>query len=262
MKPSKKIYETSGDAEAYGIAKLMCTYKFVACLFMLCDVLHTLAKLQGSLQSKDLDLATIPTLIQCTLSRLMEIKESVSSSTWFKEHMNVFTDSTQLGTWNISVTQTDQEGFINSVYRPYIQSVIDHVRTRLRSSDVFSAFSVFDPSNLPDSEESLSSYGTDTISVLTDFYGRAQQVKLQDEVGHSSPDVDTALLRQDYFAVDEQLRSSPVCINQERGDGRAIETDIMKGCVTVERVECVTGIDQKNCFSPILLVNISYSMNC
>jgi hypothetical protein len=63
----EKIYETSGDAEAYGIAKLMCTYKFVACLFMLCDVLHTLAKLQGSLQSKDLDLATIPTLIQCTL---------------------------------------------------------------------------------------------------------------------------------------------------------------------------------------------------
>ena len=25
---------------------------------------------------------------------------------------------------------------------------------------------------------------------MTDFYGRAQQVKLQDEVGHSSPDVD------------------------------------------------------------------------
>ena len=28
-------------AEAYGLAKLLCTYKFVACLYMLCDVLHT-----------------------------------------------------------------------------------------------------------------------------------------------------------------------------------------------------------------------------
>ena len=59
-----------------------------------------------------------------------------------------------------------------------------------------------------------------------------------------------------------RLRSSPVCINQENGDVRAFEFDVMKGCVMVERVECITGVDQKNCFSPILLENISYSMNC
>ena len=41
---------------------LMCTYKFVACLYMLYDVVHTVAKLQGSLQSKVLDLATVPIL--------------------------------------------------------------------------------------------------------------------------------------------------------------------------------------------------------
>ena len=186
----EKIYEYSGDAEAYGIAKLICTYKFVACLYMLCDVLHTLAKLHCSFQSKDLDLATVPTLIQCTLSRLMEIKECVLSSTWFKDHIAVFTDSSQLGTRNINVSDNDQDYFITNVYRPYNQSVIDHIRTRLRSSDVFSAFSIFDPSNLPNSKESLSSYGMDTISVLTDFYGKEQQVKFQDYIGHSSPDVD------------------------------------------------------------------------
>ena len=54
VKTFETIYENSGNAEAYGIAKRMCTYKSVACLYMLCDVLHTLAKLQGSLQSKDL----------------------------------------------------------------------------------------------------------------------------------------------------------------------------------------------------------------
>ena len=69
---------------------------------MLCDVLHALAKLQGSLQSKDL--ATVPTLIQCILSRLMEIMDSVSSSTWFKDRKDVFTDSSQPGTRNISVS--------------------------------------------------------------------------------------------------------------------------------------------------------------
>ena len=44
--------------------KLMCTYKFVACLYMLCDVLHIVAKLQGSLQAKELDLANVPVLVK------------------------------------------------------------------------------------------------------------------------------------------------------------------------------------------------------
>ena len=52
----QEMYDESGDAEAYGLARLFCKYKSVACLDMLCDVLHTLAKLQGSLQSQSLNL--------------------------------------------------------------------------------------------------------------------------------------------------------------------------------------------------------------
>ena len=108
----EKIYENSGNAEAYRIAKLICTYKFVACLYMLCDVLHTLTKLQ--------DLAAVPILMQCTISRFLEIKDCVSSSTWFKNHTAVFTDSCQLGKCNIVVFETDQDNFIiNNVYRPH-----------------------------------------------------------------------------------------------------------------------------------------------
>ena len=46
------IYEESGDAEAYGLSKLLCTYNFVACLYLLCDVHHTVAKLQVYKQKK------------------------------------------------------------------------------------------------------------------------------------------------------------------------------------------------------------------
>ena len=83
----KKIYDNSGDAEAFGIAKLMCTYTFVACLHMLCDVTHIVAKLQGSLQSKVLDLAAVPVMVKSTISRLNENKDVSSSSTWFKDHV-------------------------------------------------------------------------------------------------------------------------------------------------------------------------------
>ena len=52
----------------------------------MCDVLHTVANLQDSLQSKQLDLATVPVI---TFSRLMELKESPTSSTWFVDHKRV-----------------------------------------------------------------------------------------------------------------------------------------------------------------------------
>ena len=56
-------YEENGDAEAYGLAKLLRKYKFAACLHMLCDILHTDAKIQGSLQAKQLNLAMVPIMV-------------------------------------------------------------------------------------------------------------------------------------------------------------------------------------------------------
>lgn len=120
----EEIYEESGDAEAFGISKILCTYKFVASLYMLCDVLHTVAKLQGSLQSKELDLAIVPVMVDSTVARLVELKESPLSSTWFKDHTAVFTDESSLGKRNINVPETNKESFVTTIYRPYIQSVL------------------------------------------------------------------------------------------------------------------------------------------
>ena len=86
----QEMYDESGDAEAYGLARLFCKYKSVACLYMLCDVLHTLAKLQGSLQSQSLNLACVPGLVEGAIARLKELKEMPNTSTWFKDHVSVF----------------------------------------------------------------------------------------------------------------------------------------------------------------------------
>ena len=50
---SEEIYEETGDAEAHGIASLLTKYNTVACIYMLYDVLHIVAKLHGSLQGKE-----------------------------------------------------------------------------------------------------------------------------------------------------------------------------------------------------------------
>ena len=130
------LYEENGDAEAYGLAQLLRTYKFVACLYMLCDVLHNVAKLQG-LQSKQIDLAAVPIMDESTLSRLREWKETPSSSTCFKDHTSVFTEVAES-----EVSYAVRDNFTKAVYRPYIQGVIDHISSRLKASDTFSAFSL------------------------------------------------------------------------------------------------------------------------
>ena len=136
---------------------------------MLCDVFHTVAKLQDSLHAKSLDLAGVPTMVSSTIEQLRELKECSSSSTWFKDHTAGFSDPKQLGDKQITVAELNQADFFTEYlqYRPYIQGVFNHVTSRLKSSDVFSAFSVFDPSHVPDDEADLSLYGTDTLQTLT-----------------------------------------------------------------------------------------------
>ncbi len=188
----EEIYDETGDAEAHGIATLLTKYKTVACIYMLSDVLHTVAKLQGSLQGKEIDLASVPAMVDCTTKRLVELKENVNSSTWFKDHSLVFTDAAQLGAKNIMVTEEEKAVFLQKVYRPYLQSVVDHINARMQSTDLISSMSVFDPRHLPDTEEELADldYGMEKIRTLINFYSVAQRAEFDGDEGVSQPDID------------------------------------------------------------------------
>ena len=108
----QEIYNENGDAEAYGLARLLCKYKFVSCLYMLCDVLHILAGLQGSLQAKKFNLGLVPGMVESTIARLQEIKDKPTTSTWFKDHTTVFSDPDQLGDQNVLVTEVEKNSLL------------------------------------------------------------------------------------------------------------------------------------------------------
>ena len=65
---------------------------------MLSDVLHTVVKLQTSLQSKEMDLASVPVMVKTITERLRELVEFPDSSTLCKDHTSGFNDPAQLGT--------------------------------------------------------------------------------------------------------------------------------------------------------------------
>ena len=135
---------------------------------MLSDVLHTVAKLQGSVQTKEIDLASVPEMVESTIKRLRELKNHTSSSTWFKDHSLVFTDAVQLGERNIAVTDEEKAASVEKVYHPYLQCVIDHINGRMESTELISFMSVFEPRHLPD-EEDLSNYSMEKMKALIKF---------------------------------------------------------------------------------------------
>ena len=162
----------------------------LACIYMLSDVLHIVAKLQGSLQGKEVDLPSVPGMVESTTQRLKELKENTNSSTCFKDHYTVFTDPSQLGARNVDLTESMKTQLLQKVYRPYVQSVIDHINGRLESTDLVSSISVFDPRHLPNDEEKLSDYATEKVKTLTNFYGCVQEVHFDGNKGVSKPDID------------------------------------------------------------------------
>ena len=174
----KEIYDETGDAEAHGIAILSTKYKTVACIYMLSDVLHTVAALQAS----------VPAMVESTTRRLMELKENVNTCTWFKNHSSVFTDDAQLGAKNIVVTEEEKNLFLHKVYRRYVQSVVDHINRRMESTDLISAMSIFDPRHLP-TDDKLADYDIEKIRPLIIFYSVAQRIQFQGEIGISQPDI-------------------------------------------------------------------------
>ena len=76
MKTFEDIYKDKYDAEAHGIATLLTKYRTVACINKLSDVIHTVNKLQGSLQGKEIDLVIVPEMVESTAKRLGKLKKT------------------------------------------------------------------------------------------------------------------------------------------------------------------------------------------
>ena len=119
---SSNFRAESCDTETYDLSVLFCTYTFVACLYILCDVLRTV-KLQSTLQTKDLDLSIVPVMVQTVVGRLKELKNYPSNSSWFKDHLKVLSDQKQLGQMAVQITELDRKSNIRGEYNHYIPSV-------------------------------------------------------------------------------------------------------------------------------------------
>ena len=74
----QQLYQTSGDAEAYGISLVLSSFSGVASIFLLTEVLDLLAKLSCYMQRQSTDFRKLPLILDNILKELELLKEDTA----------------------------------------------------------------------------------------------------------------------------------------------------------------------------------------
>lgn len=155
------------DAQALGLLKFVCTYKFVACLYMMSDVLPILSHLSKLFQKKSLDFSLIQPLVTSTTTQL-EVLQS-RPGMFFQTVDDVLVNS--LKDFNIKpveLTTSTKDDFIRTIYKKYLRSICMHIEERFPDAGLLGAFSIFDSTNWPD--QYIPGFGEEQINELVDHY--------------------------------------------------------------------------------------------
>ena len=164
----QQLYETSGDAEAYGIGALLATYIGVASIMFLSEVL-----------------VILPILLKMTTDQLDHLKDERSE--WLglveseisllkeKYDITLGTHGSARSSWS-SITTTAEYRTLVAI--PYVDSLLLNIKSRFtdKAMKIGTAMSIFSPSLLP-AEASLPSYGSEKIKILAEFYGKEAAVE-------------------------------------------------------------------------------------
>ena len=163
------IYSESHEPEALGIKKALCKKSTIAAIYLLDYVLPQVAKLSRALQTENLDLSMISSLLDATLHSVVDAV--LSSSSWVLELLEAAQD---LETANEEqITQEDISTFQEKIGQCFIHQLRDSITSRFTSSDVVSSFSIFDPRKVPATSSPLFSlYREDAIDTLIDHYAQ------------------------------------------------------------------------------------------
>ena len=71
----QQLYESSGDAEAYGLVSILSSITGVSCIYLLSEVLSLLARLNLFMQRKTSDFSKLPIMLSSIVHQLTSLKE-------------------------------------------------------------------------------------------------------------------------------------------------------------------------------------------
>ena len=147
----------NNEPTAHGLLKFMKTYKFIACAYLLSDVLPHLSRLSKIFQKQNVDLSRIQPCLKTAVDSIKQY-ENADGPNLSKLDQVLATD---LKDFNITPTDAQKQEFKSSTQMKYIQAIVTGLQDRFPDVEDLDAFSIVDPQKLTvsESEDDLAAYG-------------------------------------------------------------------------------------------------------
>ena len=184
-------------------------YKFIACAYLLSDVLPHLGRLSRIFQKESVDLSLIQPCLKTTIDAIKKYEDTPGPN--LSKVDDVL--ATDLKDFQIVATDTQKEQFKSTIQKVYIKAIIEHLNNRFPNVEVLSAFSIFDAQSLPSDEEELASYGQDKLEVLLAHYGEGSDVDVDCEECRSEWEGLKRLMHNNFSSQTMQQMLKLLCTN-------------------------------------------------
>ena len=163
----------NSEPTAQGLLMFMKCYKFVACAYLLSDVLPHLSRLSRILQKQNVDSSLVHPCLKATVDSIKQYETT--------QGPNLSKLDPDLKDFRITATDAQKQQFKSSVQVKYIQAVVTELQNRFPDVDNLDSFCIFDPQKLPTTSDELGVYGQERIECLQNAYGEG-----------ANPDADSA----------------------------------------------------------------------
>lgn len=168
-----------GNVLAAGLSSQCQKYQFVATLYLMCRVLPPISAFSRLLQSNELDLTLLqpgPISANTSLRHLrgkndiVDLVEAADLAIGGRLHSTC-----------ILVQPNSREAFKRNIQGPFLQALMENMESRLAGTEILAAFTIFDPSKLPDNLQELNGHGDDHLQTLIDQFGTGENGLVEGE---------------------------------------------------------------------------------
>ena len=228
----QQLYESSGDAEAFGIALLLASQVGIAGIALLSEVLDLLAKLNTYMQRKTADFTRLSGFVSSIIEELKLLKTDgakwCSDATSLKEILEEkhgIPITARAGATRGTSTFSSIEDFRVKVAIPYLSALIENIERRFSGNVVklLAASSVFAPSLFPP-KENVNGYGDNEIELLSSFYGSTASVEYEGVTYTSPPLLDADDLRSEWKVYRRAMLQEKDMIMAEKDGSQSLPT--------------------------------------
>ena len=125
---------------ADGLYREVAKFKFVATLYLLCDVLPHICRLSRIFQREAIDLTELSRLVHTTLEVLHPLMNECDPDGHLakvEEHIEQ-----QLSPYVTPPSQAQRDCFLNQIQKPFIQNLCDNLQQRFPDVELLDAFSI------------------------------------------------------------------------------------------------------------------------